>query len=210
VGNLIAEYSSVPETGTNTAPDNDYYIAGTEPGKSQYTANSDYSTTTFLNTERDLFKVGDRSHASYWVDNNVSSTIGDYTAGNTFSGDVAYDLVRFALGGTWRLPTQKEWEALTSAAYTWTWRANYNSVSGLNGYEVKCKANGNSIFLPASGYRHGTSVLNRDAFGRYWSGTLYSTSNAYYLAFINGSWVTSNNNRYYGYALRPVSASPSE
>jgi hypothetical protein len=219
VGNLIAEYSSVPETGTNTAPDNGYYIAGTEPGKSQYTANSDYSTTTFLNTERDLFKVGDISHASYWVNNTSyptitnSSTDDSYTSGQTFSGDAGCDLVRDALDSPWRLPTEKEWTALTNTAnYTWEWKTNYNSVSGLNGYEVKCKANGNSIFLPATGNRIGTSVNGRGTSGLYWSGTLDSNDayDAYGLDFSSGYWNTYNLYRFLGFALRPVSSSPSE
>lgn len=66
--------------------------------------------------------------------------------------------------------------------------------------------NGKQIFLPAAGYRYGTSLYDAGSHGIYWSSTPYDGSeNAYYLYFISGGthkvdWY----DRYRGQSVRPV------
>ena len=80
-------------------------------------------------------------------------------------------------GGNWRCPTKSEWEELRSnGAWTWT------TKDGVNGYEV-VGSNGNSIFLPAAGYRNGSSLYGVGSGGNYWSSTPYNSNDAYYLHF---------------------------
>ena len=69
-------------------------------------------------------------------------------------------------GGNWRMPTIDEWRELIDNC-TWTWTTK-NSV---NGYEVKA-TNGNSIFLPAAGYRNDDERSSAGSYGYYWSSSL--------------------------------------
>ena len=79
------------------------------------------------------------------------------------------DVAHVKLGGKWRMPTDAEWAELRTKC-TWTWVTNYNG-SGINGGLVKA-TNGNSIFLPAAGYRDATNLYNAGSGGRYWSSSL--------------------------------------
>ena len=76
----------------------------------------------------------------------------------------------------------------------------------MRGYEVT-GTNGNSIFLPAAGYRNSSSLNNAGSNGNYWSSTPNSsnTNNAYNLNFNSSSVNRNNNNRYNGQSVRPVS-----
>lgn len=62
-------------------------------------------------------------------------------------------------------------------------------------------------FLPAAGYRNGTSVNNAGSNGYYWSSSLSTnnTNNARELNFNSGNHNTNNNNnRKNGQSVRPV------
>lgn len=68
------------------------------------------------------------------------------------------------------------------------------------------EANG-AVFLPAAGYRGGTSVSNVGSYGHYWSSTsTYYDSDAYYVNFTSGGLDTfySYDYRYYGLSVRLV------
>lgn len=61
------------------------------------------------------------------------------------------------------------------------------------------------VFLPAAGYRDGTSVCDVGSYGRYWSSTYRNITNAYLVYFnsddVNPSY---NSSRYRGYSVRLV------
>ena len=104
-----------------------------------------------------------------------------YDAGGTFIGDnkttleAADDAATRKLGSPWRMPTLVEIRELLDANNcTWTW----TTQDGKNGYEVKSKTNGNSIFLPAAGDRGGSVLYGAGRAGYYWSGSL-STAYSY-------------------------------
>ena len=112
--------------------------------------------------------------------------------------DVAY--VKW--GGTWRMPTKDEFEELIDYC-TWTW----TTLNEMNGYKVTSMINSNYIFLPAAGWRLGTSLDYAGSRGGYWSSTPGegNAQRAYYLGFHSGvhDW-----NWYYrgrGQSVRPVS-----
>ena len=70
-----------------------------------------------------------------------------YNAPNMDSiGGTSYDIVRAKWGGKWRLPSMSEFNELYSKC-TWT----YTSQNGVNGIKIT-GPNGNSIFLPMTGY----------------------------------------------------------
>ena len=156
----------------------------------------------------------------YTFDDGIGSGIW-YDINEKFSGDgkttfadydYADDAARQIWGGSWRIPTAEEWTALCNTTYySWEWKTNYNG-SGKNGMLVTRKdgtgpCSGNSIFLPAAGYREDTQAYKVDSECEYWSSSL----NVYKLSCIASSLVYSNKvypdgytYRYYGHPLRPM------
>ena len=103
-------------------------------------------------------------------------------------------------GGKWRMPTKAEQDELRQQC-TWTW----TSKSGVNGYQVT-GPNGKSIFLPAAGYRGGSSLYSVGGSGFYWSSSL-GTGRPYdacRLRFLSDLVDWNYNSRYYGFSVRPV------
>ena len=138
-----------------------------------------------------------RTKSEYTEDN--SSTYG-INIGD-ISGDSRYDAARANWGGTWRLPTKAEMQELIDKC-TWTW----TSQGGHNGYRVT-GPNGSSIFLPAAGYRLGSSLGSAGAIGYYWSSapSVSVTRNAYYLYFNSSDHDLYWSYRLGGQSVRPVS-----
>ena len=115
------------------------------------------------------------------------------------SGNPQYDAARANWGGEWRLPTKAEFDELRSNC-TWEW----TTQNEVNGYLVT-GSNGNSIFLPAAGYRDGTSLYYGGSIGYYWSSTPYDASNsAHALNFDGAVRGTGWRNCDYGKSVRPV------
>ena len=119
------------------------------------------------------------------------------------SGSSTYDAARYNWGGKWRLPTADEFQELVDNC-TWTW----GKYGGHKGYKVTSKKNGASIFLPAAGCRHGSSLYDAGEASSYWSSTPYykgSTQNSYFLRFSSGYHDVGQYYRLYGRSVRPVS-----
>ena len=115
------------------------------------------------------------------------------------SDDVAY----VNWGSSWCMPTKDEQDELRNTSYTtWTW----TTQNGVKGYKVVSKTNGNSIFLPAAGYRDNSDLYDAGSRGRYWSSSLSTSNsgNAHYLNFSSDYVGRSNVYRYYGRTVRPV------
>lgn len=134
---------------------------------------------------------------TYTSDNSITC----YVVMGDISGDSSYDAARVNWSGSWRLPSCKEYEELMFSC-TWKWTKR----NGLNGYRI-VGPSGRSIFLPAAGYRVGSSLYNADLSGYYWASTPYSSYylNAYCLNFRCGNKSVYDYNRSYGRSLRPVS-----
>ena len=117
------------------------------------------------------------------------------------SGNSMYDVARAKWGGSWRLPTKKELEELESKC-KWEWTIQ----NGKKGYKVT-GPNGNSIFMPAAGYRNWSSLYFAGEYGFYWSSTPYGSDDEYAFGLeFNSSgrsvrWLY----RGYGRSVRPVS-----
>ena len=112
-----------------------------------------------------------------------------------------YDAAAANWGGAWRMPTKSEMQELIGYCTTTTW----TTQNGKNGYKVT-GPNGNSIFLPAAGYRSGSSLFSAGSDGYYWSSTSreYSADDAYYLSFFSGGCGVNYHNRCLGRSVRPV------
>ncbi len=107
-------------------------------------------------------------------------------------------------GKEWRMPTDAEWTELQENC-TWTWATQ----SGVKGYQVSSKTNGNSIFLPAAGYRDGTVLNGAGSYGNYWSSSLLTVRpyGAWYVYFYLDNVSRGSSRRYYGQSVRPVQVS---
>ena len=116
------------------------------------------------------------------------------------SGNPEYDAATADWGGGWRIPTEEEFEELVSRC---DWQRT--SQGGRNGYKVTGH-NGNSIFLPAAGWRDGTSLNYAGEYGGYWSTAPYggSTHIAYNLHFYGGDHYVFWSRSYYGLSVRPI------
>lgn len=95
----------------------------------------------------------------------------DYPEINSISGTI-YDVAKAKWGGKWRIATQKEFLELINACI-WTWEER----NGCYGYKIT-GSNGNSIFLPTTGYRRGFSWYASDI-GYYWTGTRQPNNTIY-------------------------------
>lgn len=114
-----------------------------------------------------------------------------------------YDAASKNWGGSWRMPTFDEIEELMDESNClWVW----TSHNGVYGRKITSKRNGNSIFLPAAGYRGGTALGIAGSDGFYWSATADDTSSYSCYLYIGSSlfdWDYTGN-RYYGKTIRPV------
>jgi hypothetical protein len=135
---------------------------------------------------------------------NTKSNYG--TIDNKSHLDLSDDAAHANWGGKWRMPTNEEQNELREKC-TWTW----TSQGGRNGYKVTSKANGNSIFLPAAGFREKTSLYGVGSLGEYWSSSLDVDypNRAYYIEFDEKDYRNTppyySNPRYIGLLVRPVS-----
>ncbi len=103
-------------------------------------------------------------------------------------------------GPQWRMPTREQQTELRINC-TWTW----TTQNGVNGSLVT-GPNGNSIFLPAAGYRWDEDLEEAGFWGNYWPRTLRSddSNDAYFLLFNSGGVYWSYIYRYNGLAVRAV------
>lgn len=85
--------------------------------------------------------------------------------------DAEDDAATVNWGSEWQVPSSDQIEEVVNSSYTTTKRTTQN---GVNGLLITSKANGNTIFFPASGYRHDSSLVKLGmACGFYWSRSLY-------------------------------------
>ena len=106
-------------------------------------------------------------------------------------------------GDNWRMPTDGEWQELCqNTTRTWT------QQNGVNGF-LFTAINGNSLFLPAAGYRYDSSLGSAGSGGRYWSSPLYTGNpyRAWSFFFNSSSLIINNDGRYCGQPVRPVCSS---
>ena len=160
------------------------------------------------------YKWGGVNQAEPWYDGQPYGS----TPGNTLTGNIAvgedFDAARANLGSPWRMPTSAEFaELFANIIYIdangdevdTTKTDKLVSVNDVMGLYIQSKLNGARLFFSCSGYGNGRSWSNRVARGYYWSSTWHSARDARTLNFYSGGVYPQNyNNRYFGFALRPV------
>ena len=96
-------------------------------------------------------------------------------------GGTKYDVAHVKWGGNWRLPSSDDIkELLDNCTHKWT------TLNGVKGRRFTSNLNGNSIFLPASGYRYAGGAGNIGIDGQYLS-TLQNPDTSYltYIFYFN-------------------------
>ena len=148
----------------------------------------------------DYYAWGETAPKNNYTWENYTGDIDNKTgfADNNYEEDAA----RQALGGKWRIPTNDEWwELRNKCNYCWT--SDYNGT-GVSGYVFSAN-NGNSIFLPAAGYRYGADLNNAGSIGYYWySKPDTKTSYVWYVQFENTGAESYYTERSTGQSIRPV------
>ena len=172
--------------GAETAADDGYYYAWGE-------------TTTKDTYTHDNYTYYDTSSLKYtkYISTDSKTVL-----------DIEDDAAYVNWGSPCRMPTETEFdELINSENCTWTWTTKTNSSNEtINGYEVTSEKNGNSIFLPASGFRYESYLDNHGSNGCYWSSTPASTvnyarCNLFSSDSFRSRWIIS---RHYGLPVRSV------
>ena len=116
--------------------------------------------------------------------------------------DLEDDAAFVNMGKDWRMPTYDELNELKTKC-TWTW----TTQNGNKGYKVT-GPNGNSIFLPAAGYRYDGDLSYAGSEAFYWSASLdeSSPSDAWSLYFDSSYRGRGLSSRHYGSPVRAVAA----
>ena len=142
-------------------------------------------------------------NGSMYTMTKYCETKGYGTVDNKTTLELTDDAARVNWGGKWRMPTRAEQDELRSSSNcTWTW----TTQNGVKGYKVTSKKNGNSIFLPAAGYRDYGDLYSAGSYGYYWSSSLYAYySNDACNVFFGSSYVDwYGYNRFHGQSVRAV------
>ena len=108
-------------------------------------------------------------------------------------------------GGEWRMPSNDQivelWLNTTST---------FTTQNGVKGRLMTSEINGKSIFLPATGYRIGTSLYGTGSYGYYWSRWIHGDkpNRAEYMNITDDYIYTtpygSSDGRFEGQSVRPV------
>jgi uncharacterized protein (TIGR02145 family) len=102
-----------------------------------------------------------------------------------------------------RMPTKQEWEELRDyCSSVWT------TQNGVNGRRFT-GPNGNTLFLPAAGYRWNDELYTAGSYGYYWSSSLGTDypDLAWRFSFYSGYTYVGRSSRYYGLSVRAVRSS---
>lgn len=117
------------------------------------------------------------------------------------------DAATAAWGGSWRMPTTDEFQALSAAVNT-EWVTDYQG-SGVAGFVLTDKIDNTKVlFFPACGYGGGTTIASNGILCAYWSSSRYTTRYAQQAYYVNLSssyvnWKVQYDRRY-GLSIRPV------
>lgn len=179
---LSVEWASV-NLGATKPEEYGYYYAWGE---------TEYNKTTY-------------SWTSYkWADGSESSLNKYNTSDNKTNLDLADDAAHSLLGEDWRIPTKAELDELRQGC-TWIRKTK----NGVVGYEGVSKRTGNTIFFPMCGVFRDSAIKEIGQTGIYWSSDLTNkkTKAVSLYMMTNKSPQMGEDERRYGYSIRPVSSS---
>jgi uncharacterized protein (TIGR02145 family) len=158
-----------------------------------------------LNTNTEHFAHGPTGPGDSQANNgSISGWSGSVADSGSWYKDGAKNIENDPCPTGFRVPTIDEWKDVLAnnekeyVGDSWTSRAtNYDTGLKL----------GESLFLPAAGYRYhlrGGALGNRGYYGYYWSSSELSSINAWYLSFDSSSANASSYDRRDGFSVRCV------
>ena len=112
------------------------------------------------------------------------------------------DVASVKLGHNWHTPTKAEYEELLQKC-KWTW----TTQNGVNGVIFTSFINGNTLFLPATGYKWHKSHNIAGQHGMYLSANInyrYPYITLHFELYSGGANLSESQTREYGYSIRPV------
>ena len=148
--------------------------------------------------------LSETDYGNYYMYGMGSKTY-DYTD-TPYAGDEnplakSADTAAQEWGGNWHMPTKAQIEELT-ANTTYQWVRNYK-CSGINGGTFTA-TNGAVLFIPAAGRWYNGSQLLVGSCGYYWGSSPNGSNYACSLYFSSGNKGVADDDRKYGYPVRPV------
>ncbi len=197
-------------SGTRWAP---YNVGASSPEEyGDYYAWGETETKTVYTWENYLYFTDKNGNGKPWsiIGGKAKTDLGEIKdIGKDISG-TDYDVAHVKWGGDWKMPTKAQCQELVDKC-KWTWWTARNNQKG---YKVT-GPNGNSIFLPAAGFRDEDMDVARLGFrGGYWSSTHDEAvfQNSYLLRFKENDAFGLNpvlqdvfaNSLRYGRSVRPV------
>lgn len=131
---------------------------------------------------------------------SYNNTPGKNLSGDISSSDAAHDAALARLGSPAHIPTLSDFEELFEYC-----NKEFTSVAGVYGMLFTSIVNGNTLFFPAASYYNGTSLVDPEQTGYYWSSTYFSERYAYCMMFADYVEVADNTeSRYVGMPIRAV------
>ena len=179
---------------------NQYYFRDVDYGDGGYCWNSYRFSNMVYDDDGNAHQSGLNKYTYYY---SVFEGREYYDGDGKFVLEPEDDVAHLQLGGDWRIPSRAEMQELIDVC-TWEWTMQ----DGVSGQKVT-GPNGNSIFLPAAGYRSGLNLSTFDTAGRYWTSSRYQYENQAMLLFFSpDAHYVARSYRYLGYAIRPVQGNP--
>ncbi len=171
-----------------------YYAWGELNPKDTYTFDSYLYCNDGLSYDMDWWNY------SYW------EGLGTYGINIQLTNE--YDAAKAQLGDFWGIPSINYVNELIENC-----DMELTTFKGINGIKFTSKKNGNSIFLPAAGYKDDepskatkSTIIEQGTNGYYWSGTgsSNSASDAMSLKLYDGNSEQKREIRYKGLTIRPI------
>ena len=103
------------------------------------------------------------------------------------------------MGGDWRMPTSDELRELLDNTTN-----GGATINGVSGTKFTSKINGNSIFIPNSGYRSGSSFFQQGSYTNLWSSSLHIYFPNFAVRYESYDGIVSTERRYVGFPVRGV------
>lgn len=200
LSNLIAVDLGLP-SGTLWADRNVDATAPEEDGSYFSWGNITGHKSTNGSTFDDSYDWGSKNNGPYASTPGASIQFTSQHKNADYATNSGYDAAHENLGGSWRMPTENEFQELyNNTDNEWT------SINGVYGRKFMKKSDHSVyVFFPAAGRGYRTSLDSRGFDGSYWSSSLYSADRGYNFYFDSSNVTPQNYNyRYYGCSVRAV------
>lgn len=154
-----------------------------------------------------FYSWGETSPKSRYSRDNYEASFITIQSGYCFAGDKEFDAAAANWGGGWQTPTRAQMDYILKYGNpTWT------TLNGVEGFLLKSTYNGNSVFLPATGYKEGEKYNNNHLYfnrGYYWCSDFDEDDpidglKAYGFPITEGSIDGQGTFVHLGYCIRPV------